>query len=199
MFLKNVPTSVPIPKFALACGLLGCERRNQRGSSKPMICASLLGLRSSSSLLFRAEHLRGTRAKTQILCCQPCSARSLRCFSQRTAHVPKRDRRRIVNLNPTASFGAFETKRNEARAVNARASTALAPIGRAQEHTSSHRHVSTRPNASFVTHLIATAEQAPQTRALRRATPADALGAYGGATARTATTASNCENMSRVA
>ena len=35
------------------------------------------------------------------------------------------------------------------------------------------------PNAIFVTHLIATKEQAPQTRSLRRATPADAQAAYG--------------------
>jgi hypothetical protein len=36
-----------------------------------------------------------------------------------------------------------------------------------------------RPNSIFVTHLIATAEQVPQTRSLRRATPADAQTAYG--------------------
>ena len=36
-----------------------------------------------------------------------------------------------------------------------------------------------RPDAIFVTHLIATAEQVPQTRSLRRATAADALTAYG--------------------
>ena len=36
----------------------------------------------------------------------------------------------------------------------------------------------TRPNASFVAQLIATAEQLPQTRNLRRAEPADALSAY---------------------
>jgi hypothetical protein len=33
--------------------------------------------------------------------------------------------------------------------------------------------------ADFVTQLIATAEHAPQTRSLRRATPADAQAAYG--------------------
>ena len=33
--------------------------------------------------------------------------------------------------------------------------------------------------ADFVTQLIATAEYAPQTRSLRRATPADAQSAYG--------------------
>lgn len=35
-----------------------------------------------------------------------------------------------------------------------------------------------RPNASFVAQLIATAEQLPQTRNLRRAERADALSAY---------------------
>jgi hypothetical protein len=35
-----------------------------------------------------------------------------------------------------------------------------------------------RPDPSFVTQLIATAEQVPQTRILRRATSADALSAY---------------------
>ena len=35
-----------------------------------------------------------------------------------------------------------------------------------------------RPNSIFVTHLIATAEQAPQTRSLRRATASDAQAAY---------------------
>ena len=37
----------------------------------------------------------------------------------------------------------------------------------------------TRPDPGFVTQLIANAEQAPQTRFLRRATPADAQVAYG--------------------
>jgi hypothetical protein len=35
-----------------------------------------------------------------------------------------------------------------------------------------------RPNSIFVTHLIATAEQAPQTRSLRRASASDANAAY---------------------
>ena len=37
----------------------------------------------------------------------------------------------------------------------------------------------TRPDPSFVTQLIATAEQAPQTRNLRRGSYADAQAAYG--------------------
>jgi len=36
-----------------------------------------------------------------------------------------------------------------------------------------------RPDPSFLTHLIATADQAPQTRSLRRASLADAQTAYG--------------------
>jgi hypothetical protein len=35
-----------------------------------------------------------------------------------------------------------------------------------------------RPDASFLTQLIATAEHSPQTRTLRRASSADALAAY---------------------
>ena len=35
-----------------------------------------------------------------------------------------------------------------------------------------------RPNSIFVTHLIATVEQAPQTRSLRRASASDANAAY---------------------
>lgn len=37
----------------------------------------------------------------------------------------------------------------------------------------------TRPDSTFLTHLIATAERDPQTRTLRRATSADAQTAYG--------------------
>lgn len=36
-----------------------------------------------------------------------------------------------------------------------------------------------RPDPTFVAQLIATADQAPQTRSLRRASPADAQTAYG--------------------
>ena len=41
------------------------------------------------------------------------------------------------------------------------------------------RPVIARPDPTFVTHLIATADQAPQTRSLRRASLADAQTAYG--------------------
>jgi hypothetical protein len=62
-----------------------------------------------------------------------------------------------------------------------RALVPLQPSTRAAE-----RHAA-RPDASFVTHLIAMAEQAPQTRELRRETPAIAHRVYGRATARAMT------------
>jgi hypothetical protein len=48
----------------------------------------------------------------------------------------------------------------------------------AQELTWTPKRALHRPDPSFVTQLIATAEQVPQTRSLRRATSADALSAY---------------------
>jgi hypothetical protein len=58
------------------------------------------------------------------------------------------------------------------------AGVALVPtVASAQRSQASIRPLS-RPSSIFVTHLIATAEQAPQTRSLRRATPADAQTAY---------------------
>ena len=43
----------------------------------------------------------------------------------------------------------------------------------------SRKSAAARPDPSFVTHLIATADQAPQTRSLRRASIEDAQTAYG--------------------
>ena len=54
------------------------------------------------------------------------------------------------------------------------ASVALVPMVASAQRS----QASSRPSSTFVTHLIATAEQAPQTRNLRRATPADAQTAY---------------------
>ena len=53
---------------------------------------------------------------------------------------------------------------------------ALVPL--AQELTWARKIMLPRPDPSFVTQLIATAEQVPQTCNLRRATSADALSAY---------------------
>jgi len=53
---------------------------------------------------------------------------------------------------------------------------ALVPLARPISFAPSVRI--TRPDPSFVAHLIATAAQVPQTRNLRRAAPSDAQSAY---------------------
>jgi hypothetical protein len=55
-------------------------------------------------------------------------------------------------------------------------SVALVPL--APSVYLSRKSASPRPDPSFVTQLIATAEQLPQTRKLSRAAPADAMSAY---------------------
>jgi hypothetical protein len=58
------------------------------------------------------------------------------------------------------------------------ASVALVPIVAAPRRLTPAAHGLTRPDPSFVTHLIAMAQQSPQTRLLRRAAPADVQAAY---------------------
>ena len=48
-------------------------------------------------------------------------------------------------------------------------------------HVSSAHRPGARPSAAFLAHLIATAQQAPQTRARQRAEPADAIACYAAA------------------
>jgi hypothetical protein len=60
--------------------------------------------------------------------------------------------------------------------TNAEPCVALVPVVASAEWK--HTVSLPRPNSIFVTQLIATAEQAPQTRHLRRATAADAQNAY---------------------
>ncbi len=57
------------------------------------------------------------------------------------------------------------------------ACVALVPLVASAEWK--HRASAPRPNSIFVTQLIATAEQSPQTCSLQRATLADARSAYG--------------------
>jgi len=63
---------------------------------------------------------------------------------------------------------------------------ALVPVA-LPPHSPSPAERLARPDASFLTQLIATAEHVPQTCALRRATPAVAQAAYGSATNQTRT------------
>jgi hypothetical protein len=60
---------------------------------------------------------------------------------------------------------------------DAPACVALVPVTQAVHWAP--KRAPARPDASFVTQLIATAEQAPQTRTLRRGSLADAQTAYG--------------------
>ena len=54
---------------------------------------------------------------------------------------------------------------------------ALVPMAPASPHAPACSRMP-RPDPTFVTHLIAMAEQVPQTRHLRRAAPHEALSAY---------------------
>jgi hypothetical protein len=58
------------------------------------------------------------------------------------------------------------------------ACTALVPVTQPAPWSAAFSQSLSRPDSPFVAHLIATAEQVPQTRNLRRATPADAQTAY---------------------
>jgi hypothetical protein len=60
-------------------------------------------------------------------------------------------------------------------------SNALVPLAKADPadvQTATNVRATSRANADFVAHLIATSTQAPQTRARRRANPEDAIAAY---------------------
>ncbi len=59
------------------------------------------------------------------------------------------------------------------------ACVALVPVAQPTEWTGRANQQPSRPASTFVVQLLATAEQAPQTRGLRRATVADAQTAYG--------------------
>ena len=56
---------------------------------------------------------------------------------------------------------------------------ALVPVVAPTQWSQVPHHLLSRSDVGFVAHLIATAEHLPQTRSLRRATPADARSAYG--------------------
>jgi hypothetical protein len=76
------------------------------------------------------------------------------------------------------SNGRPEKIEDDAPADARPAGVALVPmVSSAQSSRDSGQQLS-RPSAIFLTHLIATAERAPQTRSLRRATAADAQAAY---------------------
>ena len=61
--------------------------------------------------------------------------------------------------------------------AEAPACVALVPVTQTVQW--SRKSATARPDPGFVTHLIATADQAPQTRSMRRASIEDAQTAYG--------------------
>jgi len=78
-----------------------------------------------------------------------------------------------------SSKGRPEQMVNDGLAADARpACGALVPMAEAAPWPRPAARLASPPNSMFVTHLIATAARAPQTRSLRRATATDAQSAY---------------------
>lgn len=87
-----------------------------------------------------------------------------------------------TSAGPSASWLTASRRENsrEAAAAGGRALVALMPVAPSEPPRQSTR----RPLPSFLAHLAATAQHAPQTRMIRRATPAEAVIAYGAPLAR---------------
>jgi hypothetical protein len=77
-----------------------------------------------------------------------------------------------------SSNGRPEQTGDDTSAEARPACVALVPMVQPAQRSQASGRTLSRPSAIFVTHLIATAEQAPQTRLLRRASAADAQTAY---------------------
>jgi len=77
-----------------------------------------------------------------------------------------------------SSNGRPEQKADDLPAEARPACVALVPMLQPAQWPHAPGQQLSRPSAIFVTHLIATAERAPQTRLLRRASAADAQTAY---------------------
>ena len=92
--------------------------------------------------------------------------------------VPKRDSSAGFRWTMLSRDRPQQTSNDGALPDAAPASVALVPMAASEQRSQASIRPLSRPSSIFVTHLIATAEQAPQTRSLRRATPADAQTAY---------------------
>jgi hypothetical protein len=82
----------------------------------------------------------------------------------------------IAKVSPIAASTAPMRRAGDVLAAKA-PNTALVPLTPAAQAEPTSRSLN-RPDPSFVTHLIAMAEQCPQTRILRRAATADVQTAY---------------------
>jgi hypothetical protein len=94
--------------------------------------------------------------------------------------------------------GQPDLKVHDGGAADARpACVALVPVVQPTEWTRTASQQSSRPASTFVTQLLATADRAPQTRGLRRATAADARTAYGASQRQVQTQARVAGNRTR--
>ncbi|WP_375415148.1 hypothetical protein [uncultured Bradyrhizobium sp.] len=83
----------------------------------------------------------------------------------------------LIDLNRSGRGGPYHAP-SVGDAPTRAASVALVPIVAGPRRLAAVAHGLTRPDPSFVTHLIAMSQQSPQTRVLRRAAPADVQAAY---------------------
>jgi hypothetical protein len=85
----------------------------------------------------------------------------------------------ISAISPRRALAEAPLKEGESRRAErpaSPASTALVPVEPVQRMD--HPRVRLHPDPSFVMHLIATADHAPQTRRLRQATAGDGVARY---------------------
>jgi hypothetical protein len=130
-----------------------------------MLCAKFINI-PQTMLLSRRE--------------QTCQKRHGPCEDEMTAgrNAPKRDSSAGFRF-AMLSNGRPEQPVEDGVVADAKpACVALVPVIPVAAWSRASHLEPSRPNSIFVTHLIATAEQVPQTRSLRRATPADAQTAY---------------------
>jgi hypothetical protein len=85
----------------------------------------------------------------------------------------------IAELNRVAASAPYRTRESsDAPAGSAVSENALVPVVAVPQRSPWQAHSHLPSGAPFLAHLIATVEQAPQTRTLRRATPIEAQAAY---------------------
>jgi hypothetical protein len=85
----------------------------------------------------------------------------------------------IVELSRVALSAPYAMREiGAAPAPSGLSDNALVPVAAMAQRTALAGQSRSLSEAPFLTHLIATAEQIPQTRTLRRATPAEAQAAY---------------------
>jgi hypothetical protein len=106
------------------------------------------------------------------------SAWPLRGRNYNGRSVPKRDSSAGFRFAMSSNDRPEQTIEDSVVADAKPACVALVPVTTSAQWSQTTGPQPARPNSIFVTHLIATATQVPQTRSVRRATAADAQTAY---------------------